>query len=311
MNHSFHSYEEENIHYWSNRASGYSNVNKEELTSNQKSVWSTLLDERIQKHFQNRDRADIHILDIGTGPGFFAIILRELGYHVTGIDYTKSMLLEAKKNAKHLSNDIHFLQMNAEELTFPSKSFDVIFSRNLTWNLPHPQKAYTHWVRVLKDGGLLLNFDANWYHYLHDEEAKSAHLTDRANIAASDVEDECAGTNVDAMEAIARQTPLSALSRPKWDKEILSSLHMQVKTYLATSVDKAGENQQCFHSNVYGGIKKRSHWLIQYPFFANLFFLIQCFHRCIDQTAIGKSSLIIGRKSARHLNIISRCRIIF
>jgi len=121
--------------------------------------------------------------------------------------------------------------MNAEELTFPSKSFDVIVSRNLTWNLPHPQKAYTHWVRVLKDGGLLLNFDANWYHYLHDEEAKSAHLTDRANIAASDVEDECAGTNVDAMEAIARQTPLSALSRPKWDKEILSSLHMQVKTY--------------------------------------------------------------------------------
>ena len=121
--------------------------------------------------------------------------------------------------------------MNAEELTFPSKSFDVIVSRNLTWNLPHPQKAYTHWVRVLKDGGLLLNFDANWYHYLHDEEAKLAHLTDRANIAASDVEDECAGTNVDAMEAIARQTPLSALSRPKWDKEILSSLHMQVKTY--------------------------------------------------------------------------------
>ena len=36
MNHSFHSYEEENIHYWSNRASGYSDVNKEELTSNQK-----------------------------------------------------------------------------------------------------------------------------------------------------------------------------------------------------------------------------------------------------------------------------------
>ena len=125
MNRSFHSYEEENMHYWSNRASGYSDVNKEELTSNQKNVWSTLLDERIQKHFQNRDRADIHILDIGTGPGFFAIILRELGYHVTGIDYTKSMLLEAKKNAKHLSNEIHFLQMNAEELTFPSKSFDL------------------------------------------------------------------------------------------------------------------------------------------------------------------------------------------
>lgn len=35
----FATYEEENIHYWTNRASGYSTVNQEELASDQKTVW--------------------------------------------------------------------------------------------------------------------------------------------------------------------------------------------------------------------------------------------------------------------------------
>ena len=48
--------------------------------------------------------------------------------------------------------------MNAEELTFAPESFDVIVSRNLTWNLHDPKKAYQSWERVLKSGGLLLNF---------------------------------------------------------------------------------------------------------------------------------------------------------
>ena len=45
-------------------------------------------------------------------------------------------------------------------------SFDVIVTRNLTWNLEEPQKAYQEWCRVLKKGGILLNFDAGWYNYL-------------------------------------------------------------------------------------------------------------------------------------------------
>ena len=36
----------------------------------------------------------------------------------------------------------------------------MIVSRNLTWNLPHPEMAYKEWLRVLKKGGRLLNFDA-------------------------------------------------------------------------------------------------------------------------------------------------------
>ena len=58
---------------------------------------------------------------------------------------------------------------------FEDESFDVIISRNLTWNLPHPEMAYKEWLRVLKKGGKLLNFDANWYGYLYDDKKREAH----------------------------------------------------------------------------------------------------------------------------------------
>ena len=117
--------------------------------------------------------------------------------------------------------------MNAEELTFPDNSFDVVVSRNLTWNLHAPHKAYEQWSRVLKLGGLLLNFDANWYRYLYDDRAKAQHQTDRENVRLTGAEDDTAGTDVTAMEAIARQAPLSLHIRPAWDLETLAGFGME------------------------------------------------------------------------------------
>lgn len=220
-------YEKKNITYWTQRTDGYSSVNQGELTSHQHGVWSKVLSEHIQAHFPSTAPQNIHVLDVGTGPGFFAIILTELGYRVTAIDYTASMLKAAKCNAGKLADKITFLQMNAEQLAFPDSSFDVLVSRNLTWNLRNPDTAYHHWNRVLKPGGLLLNFDANWYSYLHNEDALQGHLQDRENIRQTGVGDETEGTDVAAMEAIARQAPLSRICRPAWDIEILNSLAMQ------------------------------------------------------------------------------------
>jgi ubiquinone/menaquinone biosynthesis C-methylase UbiE len=225
----FSSFEEENIAYWSNRAPGYSAVNQEELATNQRSVWGSVLHDAISSHCAGKLPTQISVLDVGTGPGFFAIILAEMGYQVTAVDYTEAMLVQAKENAGSL--DIAFRQMNAQNLTFPDGKFDVVISRNLTWNLNNPQSAYTHWARVLKPGGLLLNFDANWYSYLYDEKALQNHLHDRENLMYSDVRDETAGTDVDAMEAIAYQTPLAKCYRPEWDRSVLTELGMTVTLY--------------------------------------------------------------------------------
>lgn len=45
---------------------------------------------------------------------------------------------------------------------FADETFDVVISRNLTWTLPNAEHAYGEWMRVLKTGGVLLNFDANY-----------------------------------------------------------------------------------------------------------------------------------------------------
>ena len=35
---------------------------------------------------------------------------------------------------------ICFMEMIAEQLSFEDQSFDVVISRNLTWNLPNPER---------------------------------------------------------------------------------------------------------------------------------------------------------------------------
>ena len=169
------------------------------------------------------------MLEVGTGPGFFAILLCELGYDVTAIDLTPAMLKEAKKNAGALADGIRWMEMNAEALDFADGSFDVVVSRNLTWNLPHPEQAYAEWVRVLKPGGLLLNFDANWYSYLFNDDARQAYDRDRVNSAEQGVGDQNVGENFDMMEDIARRMPLSSIRRPAWDLQQLRALGLNAE----------------------------------------------------------------------------------
>ena len=47
-------------------------------------------------------------------------------------------------------------------LDYEDGCFDAVISRNLTWTLPDPERAYGQWFRVLKPGGVLLNFDADY-----------------------------------------------------------------------------------------------------------------------------------------------------
>lgn len=197
--------------YWTNRADGYSKVNEHELESQQSEVWIT----ELKRHIS--DNKDLKILDIGTGPGFFAIILAQAGYNVTAVDYTNAMIQRAKKNAGDYAEKIKFMQMDAQKLEFADESFDVIVSRNLTWNLEKPDMAYSEWTRVLKKGGLLLNFDANWYRYLYDDSLKEGYESDRKNTVEAGVEDLYEGTDIDSMESIAKRVPLSRIHRPLWD----------------------------------------------------------------------------------------------
>ena len=213
---------QQNHAYWTDRASGYSEVNQEELAGIQKKTWSDLLDREIRDHFKigETHRSRIRILDIGAGPGFLSVILCEQGYQVTAADFAETMLKEAKQNAGTLAEQICFRREDAMNLSFPEATFDVVLSRNLTWNLPDPQKAYKEWLRVLKHNGLLLIFDANWYAYLKDEDKRKAYENDRQIVKEQGYEDYNIGEGFDIMEEIAKDLPLTGIIRPQWDEEI-------------------------------------------------------------------------------------------
>lgn len=213
---------QQNHAYWTDRASGYSEVNQEELAGIQKKTWSDLLDREIRDHFKigETHRSRIRILDIGAGPGFLSVILCEQGYQVTAADYAETMLEEAKQNAGTLAEKICFRREDAMNLSFPEATFDVVLSRNLTWNLPDPQRAYEEWLRVLKHNGLLLIFDANWYAYLKDEDKRKAYENDRQIVKEQGYEDYNIGEGFDIMEEIAKDLPLTGIIRPQWDEEI-------------------------------------------------------------------------------------------
>ena len=138
--------------YWTNRARGYSEYNQQEMADARRTMWRDKLLSLLGNQFPEKKPQEIKILDVGTGPGFFAILLAEAGYQVTAIDYTEEMLKEAQSNAGELTKCIVWKTGDAQALDVESNSFDVIVTRNVTWNLPRPDLAYREWLRVLKPG---------------------------------------------------------------------------------------------------------------------------------------------------------------
>lgn len=220
--------------YWTNRARGYSEYNQQEMADARQTMWREKLLDLLGKQFPEREPKEIKILDVGTGPGFFAILLAEAGYQVTAIDYTEEMLKEAQQNAGGLAECIVWKTGDAQALDVENNSFDAIVTRNVTWNLPRPDLAYKEWLRVLKPGGMLYNFDADWYGHLYNEEKRNSYEKDRQQTEEQNVEDYYSGTDIEKMEEIARQVPLSRLERPKWDIET-----MQKTGFLDVSCDEA------------------------------------------------------------------------
>ena len=214
---------EEIQHYWNHRYSGYSKVNQKELEGIQRERWKKQF-ERLLPANKN-----LKVLDIGTGPGFFTIILEELGYtNITGIDVSEKMLEVAKENIQKYgkkNSSIQLIQMDAQSLEFKPKSFDIIVSRNLTWNLEKPQQAYSEWLRVLKPNGALFIFDANWYAFLKNESLAKEFEAKRQQAIEEKLEDYWQGEGVDEekMEWIVQQLPLTYQLRPQWDMEYFST----------------------------------------------------------------------------------------
>ena len=203
--------------YWNKRAASYSEGLFADETIGR---WRRALRDNLPKCRVRR------VLDIGTGPGFFASVLSMEGYEVTAVDYSPGMLEQARENADNHGAVVRFMQMDAQDLDFPDNTFDAIVSRNLTWNLEDPAMAYAEWLRVLRPGGILLNFDSSWYEYLYNETMAEKYKEDRINTVNSGLVDgSISYSDSPVMEEISKELIFSRYHRPQADLTILEKLN--------------------------------------------------------------------------------------
>ena len=195
------------VSYWTKRSDSFSEHKHEEIHSAKKELWQ----EEFARHFSKEDR--LSVLDVGCGAGFFEMVLSDFACEVTGVDLTPEMVSKGKVLLERHGSDAKLMVMDAENLTFKDERFDVVISRNLTWTLPHPVEAYKEWNRVLKPGGLLLVYDAEY--------AKGFHHCDQSENLAHKMVD---NSMVEECHDIYHMLSISSLDRPDWDAQVLSQL---------------------------------------------------------------------------------------
>src|SRR5437667_1288121 len=102
----------------------------------------------------------LQALDIATGGGHTALAVAPHVAQITVTDLTPRMLEKAREFllAQGVTN-AQFQVADAEQLPFPSESFDRVTCRIAPHHFPHIAQSVKEVARVMKPGGLLLLID--------------------------------------------------------------------------------------------------------------------------------------------------------
>jgi ubiquinone/menaquinone biosynthesis C-methylase UbiE len=139
--------------YWSDRAATFDAEPGHKIgQGEEQAAWQAL----VQKHLGSATGR--RLLDLASGTGEIARLCHDLGYAVTGLDWSEPMLERARAKVPAAV----FMQADAERTMLPDASFDVIVTRHLVWTLVDPAAAFAEWKRVLVPGGQLLLVDGDF-----------------------------------------------------------------------------------------------------------------------------------------------------
>ena len=167
-----------------------------------------------QEKVSRFDRKTVEYFDLHEGEYVYQDLIRAIDTQMT-----PAMLEEARALAAQRGLDITFREMDAQALDYEDGCFDAVISRNLTWTLPDPERAYDQWFRVLKPGGVLLNFDADY----------AANVRSRSTQNRRVPADSPYG-HVGMTDRLQRENDEITLTmdvgraRPAWDREVLEGI---------------------------------------------------------------------------------------
>lgn len=209
---------------WNRATEIYRQVVDRQINGPDRQRWLDL----IQRFAPKKEK--LKVLDIGTGPGFFPIILGMEGHDVTAVDVSVNMLRVAKEDAEAYGVKCEFRIMNADTLDFPDDTFDLILNRNVSWIIPDLYDCYREWRRVLAPHGRIIVFDSNFVMNLFSEDVDRL----QKSIARQMVIDGVEGNLNDG--PLFRTTywedrPMTGTPRPLWDRNMLLKLrYVNVRT---------------------------------------------------------------------------------
>ena len=216
--------------YWDERAESYSNGVRGELRDARHMAWRRALDQVAAGPIASAraEGRSPRVLDLGCGPGFFTVLFAEMGCRVDAVDASDEMLERARANVEAAApgHSVSFYEGDVTELPFRDATFDVVACRNVTWLMRDPVAAYAEWLRVLRPGGSLAVFDANWYRYLVDPAVDVRRRADQQGRVVEEWSEDSRATTAEERrcEEIAAELPLTSVVRPAWDLDTLAEL---------------------------------------------------------------------------------------
>lgn len=193
--------ERQALEYWSRRAHEYSQLHMDSYISEKRMMFAK------QVAMSMPVGEEVIALDLGCGSGFMSMILLDAGCRVTSIDFSEDMLSCARENLKGKGYKAEFFCMRAQQLEFPDQSFDFVVSRNVTWMLEDVDAVYAEVMRVLKNGGVFLNLDANYGSCFNDADARGETPTHPTQTLSQ----------LRMRNDIAHDLAITLVDRPQWD----------------------------------------------------------------------------------------------
>jgi SAM-dependent methyltransferase len=112
---------------------------------------------------------DKRVLEIGCGNGADGTLFAQAGAQYTGVDLTEAAVKSARRHFEVLGFGGTFQIENAELLSFPNESFDLVYSYGVLHHTANPTNAFREVHRVLRPGGkavLMLYHKHSFNYYL-------------------------------------------------------------------------------------------------------------------------------------------------
>jgi phosphatidylethanolamine/phosphatidyl-N-methylethanolamine N-methyltransferase len=117
-------------------------------------VFGAVFERGRQAAIAAAERIGGRILEVGVGTGI-SLPDYSRANRLSGVDISESMLRKAKERVAELglSHVEGLWVMDAERLSFPDASFDVVVAQYVITTVPNPEAALDEFARILKPGG--------------------------------------------------------------------------------------------------------------------------------------------------------------